>query len=215
MSAPLIIQRDSLRLTLFAIVCALILGGIYQWTLAPIAQQQMRITQGALDEIFPQAEHDNPWHQAYFELDAQSAQELGNPAQRRVYVATRDNKIVGFVLPFKTAQGYSGDIELLMGVFTDGRIAAVRVISHKETPGLGDKIDIKRSSWINSFQLKSLTNPTESLWAVKKDKGEFDQFAGATITPRACVGAIKQALGVFHARQGQWQSAYLNREQQP
>lgn len=205
------LQRDSLRLTLFAAVCALVLGGIYEWTLAPIARQQERIQQQALDEIIPANEHDNPWGQAFFTVDESAWQALGSPNSRQVFVAEKNQTIIGYIFPIKTPQGYSGDIELLLGVYTDGSIAAVRVIAHKETPGLGDKIDIKRNGWINNFHLKSLQNPTERGWHVKKDNGEFDQFAGATITPRACVGAIKQGLMVFSQYQTQWQQAYLHR----
>ena len=100
------------------------------------------------------------------------------------------------VLPV-TATGYAGDIEMLMSIRDDGRIAGVRVLIHKETPGLGDKIEISRSSWITGFNGTSLDNPGPGGWAVKKDGGAFDQFTGATITPRAVIGAIKGALEFF------------------
>lgn len=202
------LKHNSLRLTLFAVGCALLLGGIYQWTQAPIALQQQRIQQQALDEIIPASEHDNPWHNAFFILDDKDWQALGSPLNRRVFVAEHNNKVIGYILPIKTSQGYSGDIELLLGIYTDGRIASTRVVSHKETPGLGDKIDIKRGQWINSFRLKSLSSPDDIGWHVKKDNGVFDQFAGATITPRACVAAIKQGLNVFSAQQTHWQKNY-------
>jgi Na+-translocating ferredoxin:NAD+ oxidoreductase subunit G len=205
------LRLNSVRLTLIAAACAVLLGGIFQWTRAPIAAQQLRIQQQALDEIIPASEHDIPWHEARITLDEDSWQALGSPNNHTVFVAEFKQKIIGYILPVKTQQGYAGDIELLLGVYSDGRIASARVVAHKETPGLGDKIDIKRSSWINGFHLKSLSDPSESGWKVKKDMGEFDQFAGATITPRACVDAIKKGLLVFSARQAQWQQAYLNR----
>lgn len=167
----------------------------------------MRIQQAALDEIIPAAEHDNRWEQDFFILPDEDWRALGQPNERKVFIARRGDSVVGFILPIKTNQGYSGDIELLLGIYTDGRIAASRVVAHKETPGLGDKIDIRRNNWISSFNLKSLHNPEEALWYVKKDNGVFDQFAGATITPRACVAAIKQGLRVFEARNIQWQNA--------
>ena len=201
------LRTNSISLTAFACCCALLLGGIYQWTQEPIAEQQLRIQQAALDEIIPASAHDNPWEKDFFILSDEDWQSLGQPANRKVFVARKNNVIVGFIVPIKTNQGYSGDIELLLGVYTDGRIAASRVVAHKETPGLGDKIDIRRHSWITSFNLKSLQEPKEELWRVKKDNGVFDEFAGATITPRACVAAIKQGLVVFNARQTQWQQA--------
>lgn len=213
MSKPLLhaLRTNSLSLSLFAGCCALLLGGIYQWTQAPIAEQQLRIQQAALDDIIPAQEHDNAWTQDFFLLTDDDWQALGAPNNRKVFVARRGNSIVGYILPIKTQQGYSGDIELLLGVYVDGRIAASRVVSHKETPGLGDKIDIKRHTWISGFNLKSLQDPSEALWRVKKDGGAFDQFAGATITPRACVAAIKQGLIVFNARHTQWQQTYSAR----
>ncbi|MFO1368379.1 MAG: electron transport complex subunit RsxG [Marinagarivorans sp.] len=201
------LRTNSLSLTAFACGCALLLGGIYQWTQAPIRQQQMRIQQAALDEIIPATEHDNRWEQDFFILLDEDWRALGQPNERKVFIARRGDSVVGFILPIKTNQGYSGDIELLLGIYTDGRVAASRVVAHKETPGLGDKIDIRRNNWISSFNLKSLHNPEEALWYVKKDNGVFDQFAGATITPRACVAAIKQGLRVFEARNIQWQNA--------
>ncbi|HMW73967.1 MAG TPA: RnfABCDGE type electron transport complex subunit G, partial [Cellvibrionaceae bacterium] len=146
MHSPLIraLRTNSLSLTAFASCCALLLGGIYQWTQAPIAQQQLRIQQAALDEIIPAAEHDNAWDKDFFTLNDEDWQALGAPNNRKVFVARQGDAIMGYILPIKTSQGYSGDIELLLGVYVDGRIAATRVVAHKETPGLGDKIDIKR-----------------------------------------------------------------------
>jgi len=99
--------------------------------------------------------------------------------------------------------GYSGAIHLLVGIHADGRVAGVRVIGHRETPGLGDKIELAKSPWIRSFEGKSLSSPEAEGWAVKKDRGEFDQFAGATITPRAVVGAVHRALQYFDAHKAE------------
>ena len=111
--------------------------------------------------------------------------------------------------------GYSGSIQLLVAVLADGSLAGVRVLAHKETPGLGDKIELKKSPWIQSFTGKSLQNPDEAGWGVKKDKGQFDQFAGATITPRAVVKAVHHALQYFDAHRGELlgQNASATQEQ--
>jgi electron transport complex protein RnfG len=95
------------------------------------------------------------------------------------------------------ANGYAGEIELILGLDSDGRILGVRVLSHAETPGLGDKIDDRKSDWILGFNGKSLENTTSEQWRVKKDGGEFDQFTGATITPRGVVKSIHQGLDFF------------------
>lgn len=93
--------------------------------------------------------------------------------------------------------GYSGDIRAIMGVDKTGEILGVRTLSHAETPGLGDKIELAKNDWVLSFNGKSLTNPQQAGWGVQKDGGIFDQFTGATITPRAFVKAVKGGLDFF------------------
>jgi electron transport complex protein RnfG len=130
-------------------------------------------------------------------------QQLATKQQTIVYRARKDGVPVATVFTSIAPDGYSGSIKLLVGVYYDGTLAGVRVISHKETPGLGDKINEKKTDWILKFQGLSLTNPIESRWAVKKDGGEFDQFTGATITPRAVVTAVKNALHFFEQNRDQ------------
>lgn len=96
-----------------------------------------------------------------------------------------------------SGRGYAGDIVVLMSVDSKGNMLGARVIKHQETPGLGDKIETSKSKWIHDFEGKSLSSPEPARWAVKKDGGAFDQFAGATITPRAVVKAVKQGLEFF------------------
>lgn len=100
-------------------------------------------------------------------------------------------------------RGYAADIVVLMGVDTTGRMLGARVVRHQETPGLGDKIEDSKSKWIHDFEGKSLENPPADKWAVKKDGGVFDQFAGATITPRAVVKAVKQGLDFYAAHRAE------------
>lgn len=115
---------------------------------------------------------------------------------KTIYVAKSYDKVIGVAFEM-SAQGYSGLISVMIGVDRKGELLGARVLSHTETPGLGDKIEAEKSSWIFSFDGLSLFNPGESLWKVKKDGGHFDQFTGATITPRAVVKAIKSGLELF------------------
>ncbi|MFT3931178.1 MAG: electron transport complex subunit RsxG [Spongiibacteraceae bacterium] len=115
-----------------------------------------------------------------------------------VYLAKRDGKISGVAFQVKRS-GYGGPITLLMALDAQGNILGVRVLAHKETPGLADRIDIGKDNWITRFDHRSLSNTSEKAWHVKKDGGDFDQFTGATITPRAVVGAVYQGL-LFHER---------------
>jgi len=123
--------------------------------------------------------------------------QLGTSDFTDVYRARMGGSPVAAVFTSIAPNGYNGKIKLLVGVYYDGTLAGVRVINHKETPGLGDKINVKKSDWILQFKGLSLTNPSESLWKVKKDGGDFDQFTGATITPRAVVTAVKKSLQYF------------------
>lgn len=112
----------------------------------------------------------------------------------QVYRGRMDGKPVAAVFTTTVPDGYSGPIKLLVAVNQDNTLGGVRVVSHKETPGLGDKIEEEKSNWIYDFQGKSLTNPDISRWKVKRDGGDFDQFTGATITPRSIVQAVKNTL---------------------
>lgn len=114
----------------------------------------------------------------------------------KVHLA-RQQGHVAFVVFQMTGKGYAGPIDLMMGVDASGRISGVRVTRHSETPGLGDKIEAQRHPWIHAFVGKTLDDPTAERWAVRKDGGDFDQFAGATVTPRAVVAAVRQGLEIF------------------
>ena len=113
----------------------------------------------------------------------------------------RNKRPVAAVFKTMATDGYSGDIELLMGVYLNGQISAVRVLEHSETPGLGDQIEQTKSEWIQQFAQRSLTDPGPAQWAVTKDGGEFDVFTGATITPRAVVNAVQRGLTFFAKHQ--------------
>jgi electron transport complex protein RnfG len=123
-----------------------------------------------------------------------NAKELLGSDETTVYRGRKLEQPVAVVLNTIVPNGYSGPIKLLVAVRYDGTLGGVRVISHKETPGLGDKVEASRSDWIYGFEGKSLLNPPMEKWGVKRDGGVFDQFTGATVTPRAIVKAVKQTL---------------------
>lgn len=123
--------------------------------------------------------------------------ELLGSESTQVYLGRKQGKPVAAVFTTIVPNGYSGPIKLLVAVNIDGTLGGVRVVSHKETPGLGDKMEVNRSDWIHSFTGKSLQNPSFSRWKVKKDGGYFDQFTGATITPRGIVRGVKNTLLYF------------------
>ena len=127
-------------------------------------------------------------------LSVPAAELLGTEAPSTVYRARRGDEPVAAILNPIAPNGYSGRIHLLVGIYVDGRVAGVRVVKHAETPGLGDAIEIRKSPWITTFAGKSLDDPPPDGWAVKRDGGAFDQLTGATITPRAVIAAVRDAL---------------------
>lgn len=144
----------------------------------------------SLSQVLPQHLYDqNPLHNVLTLTN-----EEGKPVT--IYRAQKGSTITGLAYEI-TGTGYAGEIRLMLGVDSQGQILGVRVLAHKETPGLGDKIETKKGDWILRFTGLSLGNPAEALWKVKKDGGQFDQFAGATITPRGVVAAVRRGLEFF------------------
>jgi electron transport complex protein RnfG len=196
------ISRNSLMLGLFAVLTTNIIAGTYLGTRERIAESQRKAAEKALLEIVPAERHNNSMLDDTHAVNADS-QGLGLARDRQIFVARQDGEIVAVILPVVASDGYSGAIELIVGINFDGSIAGVRALTHRETPGLGDKVDLKKSDWILGFNGKSLQNPRPEKWAVKKDKGDFDQFTGATITPRAVTAAVKRALEYFAAHRNE------------
>lgn len=188
------IGKNSFLLFLFAVVTAGTLAFTHEATKDEIAAAERNAAQKALLEILPQSRFDNDLLLDTLAIPESAHALLGDLSNETIYVARKDNRIVAVIVPAIAPNGYNGDIKMIAGINTDGTIAGVRVLKHKETPGLGDKVDIKKSDWINSFRGRSLNNPAENGWQVKKNGGEFDQFTGATITPRAVVSRVYNIL---------------------
>lgn len=130
---------------------------------------------------------------------------LGNKTSSKAYIARQDHKFAAVILEAIAHDGYSGDIKLLIAIRADGTVSGVRVLTHKETPGLGDYIDIAHGNWIKLFDNESVEKTPAEQWKVKKDGGKFDYMAGATITPRAVVKAIAKALQFYEQNQHELQ----------
>ena len=180
-------------LALFAAITSVAIGWTYLGTKAQIDLEVRRAEARQLLEIFPPGTHDNDIVDDVFEVAAETAL-LGTRETRQGYRVRQGDKVIGVILPATARDGYSGDIRALIGVRLDGSVAGVRVVAHRETPGLGDKVDLRKSDWILDFNERSLTNPVLSGWNVEKEGGLFDQFTGATVTPRAVILATRRAL---------------------
>lgn len=186
--------KNSLVLGLFAAITVAVVAITQQSTESRILQAERAAQIRALGEILPAQSYDNALLDNVITLNEPL---LGHRTETPAYLAARAGQPAAVILQANAPDGYSGTISLLIGIMADGTLSGVRVIQHKETPGLGDRIELAKSPWIKSFDGKSLRNPAERGWAVKKDQGDFDQFAGATITPRAVVSAVHKALQYF------------------
>lgn len=195
------IGKNSLILGAFALVTAGILAVTFIQTAPRIAAEEKRAAEKALLEIIPESRHDNDLLHDVWTIPAQMYAQLGLSTEDQIHIARMQGKEVAVIIPAIAKDGYSGDIKMIVGVNVDGSIAGVRVLAHRETPGLGDKVDLNKSPWILNFNSKSLNNPETEKWKVKKDGGEFDQFTGATITPRAVVKQVKRTLELFQQHQ--------------
>lgn len=187
--------RVGLLLAIFAITATVLVALTETQTRERIVENQRQATLRAIAAVVPEQSFDNDILTDTLTLPATAA--LGTTEATTVYRARLDETPVAAVLNVVAPNGYSGSIHMLVGIYYDGTVSGVRVIAHKETPGLGDKIDERRDDWILQFSGLSLENPPAVRWKVKRDGGSFDQFTGATITPRAVVGAVQQALIYF------------------
>ena len=182
----------ALILTLFAATGGSLVSYTQQSTAAQIYANDKMTLMLSLNSLLPPDQYDNDLTSSVITIKANKT--LGTKKVTNAYFATKNNQPVAFIFNAIANNGYNGKIYLLIGIYTDGSIAGVRVVKHKETPGLGDGIDEKRSRWILNFNQHSLSSLNEKQWKVKRDGGHFDQFTGATITPRAVVKAVHNSL---------------------
>lgn len=182
--------KNGAILTAFALATTGAVAVVYNLTADNIALQERNQLSTQLQEVLKPQFYDNSLYQDCVLIDDP---QLGKSPQI-IYRARMKGKPVALIIRHVTPRGYSGDIDLITSIFADGTIGGVRVTKHEETPGLGDKIELKKSPWITLFEGKTVLGENDDRWAVKKDGGNFDQFTGATITPRAVVGSVKDAV---------------------
>jgi len=192
------ISKNSLILALFAISCTAAVAIVQLLTADRIEQQAQQKLIRQLNQVIQKDNHDNEMF-----LDCIVAPEDNNSDLLIdvIYRARLNNAPTAAAIKTVAPDGYSGNIELLIAINTDGSVSGVRTLMHKETPGLGDKIERRKSAWIDSFSGKKLLDDNDSRWAVIKDGGMFDQFTGATITPRAVVKTVRKTIEYFESNQ--------------
>ncbi|MBS9432130.1 electron transport complex subunit RsxG [Photorhabdus hainanensis] len=182
-------RRHGITLAIFAAITTGLTAIVNSLTKSTIAEQAALQHKSLLDQVIPPALYDNDIQNECYLVNADA---LGNNLPHRLYLARKNGQPVAAALESTAPDGYSGAIQLLVGADFSGKVLGVRVTEHHETPGLGDKIETRISDWINVFSGKIITSNHDRRWAVKKDGGEFDQFTGATITPRAVVNSVKR-----------------------
>jgi len=185
----------ALNLLLFAVVSTALLAWTYDLTHETIARSIENEKMKLIAQIAPPATYDNDIMKDVAHLAADKL--LGSTETAIVYRGRLNNQPSIAVLQAIAPDGYGGRINLILAIHHDGRISGVRVVSHRETPGLGDYIEVARNNWITGFNGASLENRKSGEWKVRKDGGTFDYRAGATITPRAIVKAIHKALQYY------------------
>ncbi len=195
-SKPILIA--AVILCAFAILGVGLVSATYEGTKQRIAKNERLALLRKLQAIVPAESVDNDMIGDRIQVHNR---ELLGTDSTTVYRGRKDGKPVAAVFTSMVPDGYSGPIKLLVAVRVDGSLGGVRVVAHKETPGLGDKIEEERSGWVLGFAGKSLGNPPLIGWAVKRDGGVFDQFTGATVSPRSIVKAVKKTL-LYVQRQG-------------
>jgi electron transport complex protein RnfG len=187
--------KTAITMLAFALIGTSLLAYVFDITRAPIEASEKEARLALFKEILPVNVYDNDLLKTTVEIGPNDL--LGNRISTIANIAKYNNKTAGVVLEAIAHDGYSGDIKLLIAIRADGSISGVRVLAHKETPGLGDYIDIAHGKWIKLFDDESVNKTPATNWQVKKDGGKFDYMVGATITPRAVVKAILKALQFY------------------
>ncbi|MDH5887271.1 electron transport complex subunit RsxG [Vibrio splendidus] len=185
------IKKNGLVLAIFACASTGLVAVTHYLTKDQIKQQEQAQLLSVLNQVIPHDLHDNELFSA---CTLVQAEELGTEQAMPAYIAKINGEPSAIAIEAIAPDGYNGAIKVIVGMKIDGTILGTRVLSHQETPGLGDKIDLRVSDWILSFADKQVTDSNLDRWKVRKDGGDFDQFTGATITPRAVVKSVKQAV---------------------
>lgn len=184
------VTKNALLLALVAIVCVSILTLLQQLTAPRIAEQRLANRLALLHDVLPAAAEQQLLDDC---ISVTAPEWLGRNSPQSVFRWREQGEVSAFVVETTAPDGYSGNIDLLVAITPDGTVLAARTLAHQETPGLGDKIELRKSDWMHSFANQAVHEATIRSWAVRKDGGNFDQFTGATITPRAVVNAVKRA----------------------
>lgn len=185
------IRKNGAILAIFACASTGVVALTDYFTQDKIQEQEQAQLLSILNQVVPKSLHDNTLSNTCAMIrDTQ----LGTTKAMPAYFGTKNGELSAIAIEAIAPDGYNGAIKIIVGVNTQGVITGTRVLAQNETPGLGDKIDLRVTDWILSFTGKTVTEQNYDTWKVRKDGGQFDQFTGATITPRAVVKAVRNTV---------------------
>ena len=193
------IWRGSLILGVLAALCTALVAFTHRYTAPLIKANDQAFLEQSLKPVLGGIEYQDELTKSLLVLDVPHGLP-GNEAAS-IYRIYADGTPAAALFIVSARNGFAGPITLLIGIRIDGTITSVRVLKHKETPGLGDMIESSKSDWLLQFDLTSLAAPDTERWLIKRDGGDFDQLTGASITPRAIIKAIKETLLYFKSNQ--------------
>ncbi|ALR91981.1 MULTISPECIES: electron transport complex subunit RsxG [Vibrio] len=185
------IRKNGLTLAIFACATTGLVALTQYLTKDQIKVQEQKQLLSVLNQVIPENMHDNALTQACTMV---TSPDLGTLRAMPAYLATKNGEPTAIAIESIAPDGYNGEIKVITGIDNQGNILGTRVLNHQETPGLGDKIDLRVTDWILSFTGKQVTENNWNSWKVRKDGGDFDQFTGATITPRAVVKVVRNTV---------------------
>jgi len=189
-------KKNGAVLALFALACTSVVAITHSVTSERIAAQEQKQLLSIINQLLPAESHDNNIFESCKLLS--NEEYLGVTEPQRIFTATQSGIVTGYAVEGVAPDGYNGKMKLVVGISSDDSVTGVRVLTHQETPGLGDKVDYNKTQWVDDFIGSSLTEANERTWAVTKDGGDFDAFTGATITPRAVVKSVKNILTLYN-----------------
>ncbi len=191
------ILKSGFTLAIIAAVCTGLVAFTWQLTNAHIAANQQAWLERSLQPALSGLVFDNNVTESMITL--QPPHGLPGSEAATIYRVYAGDRPVAALFLVTARDGYTGPIRVLVGINVNGSVTGVRVVEHRETPGLGDRIEANRSDWVLQFDGHSLHDPEPGGWAIKRDGGQFDQLTGASVTPRAVIKAIRETLQYFEA----------------
>ncbi len=203
--------KTGLTLAAIAAICTAAVAATYQLTRDRIAANEQAFLEQSLEPALAGTFFEGSVTESMLVIPA--PHELPGNEDVIVYRVYAEDAPVAALFAVTARDGYAGPIRILLGIGYDGTVTGVRILEHRETPGLGDKIESSRSDWVFQFDGRSLGDPPADGWAIRRDGGQFDQLSGASVTPRAVLGAIQTTLIYFEANREEIFSAPATEEE--